>query len=74
MCSPHLQWTTEGGDVIDIGANASAEGGDDGPEDEVVKVLNVVSAGQLQLFACDKKGYFTMYKSYMKVRCFQHSA
>ncbi|KAJ3112917.1 hypothetical protein HK100_002159 [Physocladia obscura] len=53
--------------AVDIGANASAEGGDedDVAEDEVI-VNNVVYSFRLQSSGFDKKGYMTYIKGYMK--------
>ncbi|KAI9325693.1 translationally controlled tumor protein [Zopfochytrium polystomum] len=54
---------------VDIGANASAEGGDedDGPlADDQETVNNVVYTFRLQSSGFDKKGYMTYIKGYMK--------
>ncbi|SCU86287.1 LAMI_0D01310g1_1 [Lachancea mirantina] len=56
-----------GGDNIDIGANPSAEGGDeDGAEDGSEVVNNVVHSFRLQQTAFDKKSFLTYIKGYMK--------
>ena len=54
-----------GGEDIDIGANASAEGGEEEGSD-AVQVCNVVSAGRLQETSFGKKDYVATYKAYMK--------
>jgi len=52
---------------VDIGANASAEGGDDEAlEDGVETVNNVVASFQLSSTSFDKKSYLTYLKGYMK--------
>jgi len=51
---------------VDIGANASAEGGDEELEDGVEIVNNVVDSFQLSSTSFDKKGYLTYLKGYMK--------
>ncbi|RPB21187.1 translationally controlled tumor-associated [Terfezia boudieri ATCC MYA-4762] len=51
---------------VDIGANASAEGGDEELEDGVEIVNNVVASFQLSQTSFDKKGYLTYLKGYMK--------
>ncbi|KAH3673499.1 hypothetical protein WICMUC_003605 [Wickerhamomyces mucosus] len=55
-----------GGDNIDIGANASAEGGDEDVDDGVETVNNVVYSFRLQQTAFDKKSFLTYIKAYMK--------
>ncbi|KAG6029382.1 hypothetical protein E4U41_000358 [Claviceps citrina] len=58
---------TEEAVQVDTGANASAEGGDeDGPEDQAVKVNNIVHSFRLQSTSFDKKGYLAYLKGYMK--------
>ncbi|PHH63095.1 hypothetical protein CDD80_1254 [Ophiocordyceps camponoti-rufipedis] len=58
---------TEQAVQADIGANASAEGGDeDGVEDQAVKVNNIVHSFRLQSTSFDKKGYLAYLKGYMK--------
>jgi hypothetical protein len=45
-----LQWVVQGGIDVDIGANPSAEGGDDeGVDDQVVKVVDIVDTFRLQV-------------------------
>ena len=56
---------SEGGEDIDIGANASAEGAEEEGSDSV-QVCNVVSAGRLQETSFGKKDYVATYKAYMK--------
>lgn len=56
---------SEGGEDIDIGANASAEGAEEEGSDSV-QVCNVVSAGRLQETSFGKKDYVAAYKAYMK--------
>ncbi|QEU59787.1 Tma19 [Kluyveromyces lactis] len=55
-----------GGDNIDIGANPSAEDGDDDVEDGTELVNNVVHSFRLQQTAFDKKSFLTYIKGYMK--------
>lgn len=47
---------------VDIGANASAEGGEEELEDGVETVNNVVASFQLQSTSFDKKTYLTYLK------------
>ncbi|EME47225.1 hypothetical protein DOTSEDRAFT_122601, partial [Dothistroma septosporum NZE10] len=52
---------------IDIGANASAEGGDDdGAEDQAAQVIDVVHSFRLNETSFDKKSYLSHLKTYMK--------
>ncbi|KAL6947106.1 hypothetical protein ACO0QE_001975 [Hanseniaspora vineae] len=55
-----------GGGDIDIGANPSAEGGDEDAEDGAEIVNNVVYSFRLQQTAFDKKSFLTYIKGYMK--------
>jgi len=57
---------TVGGEDIDIGGNASAEGGDDDGAEEVVKVCDVVLSGRFQETNFGKKDYIACYKAFMK--------
>ncbi|KAG1047401.1 hypothetical protein G6F43_010150 [Rhizopus delemar] len=57
--------TLEEGD-IDIGANPSAEGGDEGVESTSQTVNNVVHSFRLVETQFDKKSYMTYIKGYMK--------
>lgn len=57
--------TIKEGDV-DIGANPSAEGGDEGVEEDAKTVNNVVHSFRLTETAFDKKSYMTYIKGYMK--------
>lgn len=57
--------TIKEGDV-DIGANPSAEGGDEGVEEHVETVNNVVHSFRLNPTAFDKKSYMVYIKGYMK--------
>lgn len=52
----------------DIGANASAEGGDEdeGFDPSVQQVNNLIDAMRLQQTAFDKKSYMVYIKEYMK--------
>lgn len=52
---------------VDIGANPSAEGGDEGvADDEAIQVNNVVYNSRLQGTSFDKKSYMAYIKGYMK--------
>ncbi|KAF1950049.1 translationally controlled tumor-associated [Byssothecium circinans] len=52
---------------IDIGANASSEGGEDeGADDQATQVIDVVHSFRLNETSFDKKSYLTHLKSYMK--------
>lgn len=55
-----------GGDNVDIGANPSAEGGDEDVEDGAEVVNNVVHSFRLQPTGFDKKSFVTYIKGYMK--------
>lgn len=55
-----------GGDNIDIGANPSAEDGDEDLEDGTEMVNNIVHTFRLQQSAFDKKSFLTYIKGYMK--------
>ncbi|CAO3622301.1 unnamed protein product [Cunninghamella echinulata] len=56
-----------GGDNVDIGANPSAEGGDDeGADDSVQTVNNVIYSFRLSQTSFDKKSYMTYLKGYFK--------
>ncbi|KAG1405578.1 hypothetical protein G6F60_003526 [Rhizopus arrhizus] len=57
--------TVQEGD-IDIGANPSAEGGDEGVESTSQTVNNVVHSFRLVETQFDKKSYMTYIKGYMK--------
>jgi len=57
---------TAGGDSFDIGANPSAEEGDEGLEDNAVQVIDVVHFFRLQPTTFDKKTFLTYLKGYMK--------
>ena len=51
-----------------LGANASAEGGDDGGDDsETISAPDCVLANRLQSTGFDKKGWTVYIKDYMKV-------
>ncbi|KAL2109834.1 hypothetical protein VUR80DRAFT_1918 [Thermomyces stellatus] len=56
----------EGAVDVDIGANASAEEPDEGVEDQVQKVNNIVYSFRLQPTSFDKKSYLAYLKGYMK--------
>ncbi|KAL6850840.1 hypothetical protein ACO1O0_007966 [Amphichorda felina] len=51
---------------VDIGANASAEGGDEALDDSAQTVNNIVHSFRLQSTAFDKKSFLTYLKGYMK--------
>lgn len=55
-----------GDDNIDIGANPSAEGGDEGVESNTENVINLVHTSRLTATSFDKKSYMTYIKGYMK--------
>lgn len=57
---------TVGNGDIDIGANPSAEDGDEALEDGAETVNNVVYSFRLQQTAFDKKSFTTYIKGYMK--------
>jgi len=45
-----LQWVVQGAIDVDIGANPSAEGGeDDGVDDQAIKVVDIVDTFRLQV-------------------------
>lgn len=49
-----LQWVVQGSIDVDIGANPSAEGGDDeGVDDQAVKVVDIVDTFRLQVGKLD---------------------
>jgi len=52
---------------VDIGANPSAEEADEGTNEEVKTVNNVVNAFRLQESSFDKKAYMVYIKGYMKL-------
>ncbi|KAI3401297.1 hypothetical protein diail_12003 [Diaporthe ilicicola] len=56
----------EGGVTVDTGANASAEEAEEGTDDQVVKVNNIIASFRLQSTSFDKKGYLAYLKGYMK--------
>lgn len=56
----------EGGVDVDIGANPSAEDGEEELENSAQLVNNVVSSFRLQQTAFDKKSFLTYLKDYMK--------
>lgn len=60
------QMVTVGDNDIDIGANPSAEGGDDDVENTAETVNNVVYSFRLQQTQFDKKSFLTYIKGYMK--------
>jgi len=57
---------TVGGDNIDIGANPSAEDGDEAVDDTKAQVLNLTNSFRYQSTQFDKKSYLTYLKGYMK--------
>ncbi|KAJ1926851.1 hypothetical protein IWQ60_003437 [Tieghemiomyces parasiticus] len=62
------QLVTKGATQVDIGANPSAEGGDDEGVEESggEQVNNVVDSFRLQSTSFDKKSYLTYIKGYLK--------
>ncbi|XP_022743205.1 translationally-controlled tumor protein homolog [Durio zibethinus] len=64
-----MQWVIQGAVNVDIGANRSAEGGDEdeGVDDQAVKVVDIVDTFRLQEQpAFDKKQFVTFIKRYIK--------
>ncbi|KAK4241688.1 putative translationally-controlled tumor protein [Achaetomium macrosporum] len=57
---------TEGAVNVDIGANASAEEGEEALDDQEIKVNNIIHSFRLQQTQFDKKGYLAYLKGYMK--------
>ncbi|KAI0140687.1 translationally controlled tumor protein-like protein [Pestalotiopsis sp. NC0098] len=55
-----------GGETFDTGANASAEEADEGTEDGVQKVNNIIHSFQLTEMPMDKAGYKAHVKSFIK--------
>jgi hypothetical protein len=53
-----VQWVVKGAVDVDIGANPSAEGGeeDEGVNDEAVKVVDIVDTFRLQVISHSKFG------------------
>ncbi|CAL9181243.1 unnamed protein product [Musa hybrid cultivar] len=61
------KWVVKGAIDVDIGANPSAEGGeDDGVDDSAVKVVDIVDTFRLQA-TFDKKQFVTYMKRYIKL-------
>ncbi|XVF31385.1 hypothetical protein REPUB_Repub16aG0141600 [Reevesia pubescens] len=63
------KWVVQGAVDVDIGANPSAEGGDEdeGVDDQAVKVVDIVDTFRLQEQpAFDKKQFVTFMKRYIK--------
>uniref|UniRef100_A0A6I9S6L8 Translationally-controlled tumor protein homolog n=2 Tax=Elaeis guineensis var. tenera TaxID=51953 RepID=A0A6I9S6L8_ELAGV len=63
------KWVIQGAVNVDIGANPSAEGGeeDEGVDDQAVKVVDIVDTFRLQEQpAFDKKQFVTFMKRYIK--------
>ncbi|KAI0750799.1 translationally controlled tumor-associated [Daedaleopsis nitida] len=58
--------TVKAGADVDIGANPSAEDGDEALEDGAQQVNNIVYSFRLQSTSFDKKSFLTYLKSYMK--------
>ncbi|PIA61428.1 hypothetical protein AQUCO_00300740v1 [Aquilegia coerulea] len=63
------KWVVQGAIDVDIGANPSAEGGDDeGVDDQAVKVVDIVDTFRLQEQpSFDKKQFVTYIKRYIKL-------
>jgi hypothetical protein len=55
-----------GGEVINTGGNASKEEAEEGVEDEVKTVINIVESHGLQKVELDKKEYTTLQNAYWK--------
>lgn len=50
FCLGGLQWVVQGAIEVDIGANPSAEGGEDeGVDDQATKVVDIVDTFRLQV-------------------------
>ena len=65
-----FQWTTKGCVEVNIGANPSAEEGgeDEGVDDSVEKVVDIVDTFRLQEQPTyDKKGFIAYIKKYIKL-------
>ncbi|CAL9170225.1 unnamed protein product [Musa hybrid cultivar] len=61
------KWVVKGAIDVDIGANPSAEGGEDeGVDDSAVKVVDIVDTFRLQA-TFDKKQFVTYMKRYIKL-------
>uniref|UniRef100_A0A060T6K5 Translationally-controlled tumor protein homolog n=1 Tax=Blastobotrys adeninivorans TaxID=409370 RepID=A0A060T6K5_BLAAD len=58
--------TVSNGADVDIGANPSAEGGDEALEEGAEQVINIVHNFRLQQTSFDKKTYLAYLKGYMK--------
>ncbi|KAI0774267.1 translationally controlled tumor-associated [Fomes fomentarius] len=58
--------TVKAGADVDIGANPSAEEGDEALEDGATQVNNIVYSFRLQSTSFDKKSFLTYLKAYMK--------
>jgi hypothetical protein len=57
----------QGGEVYDIGQNASSEGGEDETVDDHVEMVNnVITAHHLEVTSFDKKSFMSYIKAYMK--------
>ena len=66
----YVQWTTKGCVEVNIGANPSAEEGgeDEGVDDSVEKVVDIVDTFRLQEQPTyDKKGFIAYIKKYIKL-------
>jgi len=55
-----------GGETFDTGANASAEEAEDGTDDQIQQVIDVVHSFRLNETSFDKKSYLSHLKTYMK--------
>jgi hypothetical protein len=62
------KWVVQGPVDVDIGANASTEGGEDeGVDDQAVRVVDIVDTFRLQEQpAYDKKGFMAYIKNYIQ--------
>lgn len=63
------KWVVQGAVNVDIGANPSAEGGEDeGVDDQAVKVVDIVDTFRLQEQpSFDKKQFVAFIKKYIKL-------
>ncbi|KAJ0976276.1 hypothetical protein J5N97_018241 [Dioscorea zingiberensis] len=63
------KWVVQGAVEVDIGANPSAEGGEDeGVDDQAVKVVDIIDTFRLQEQpAFDKKQFVTFMKRFIKL-------
>lgn len=62
-----MQWVVQGAVDVDIGANPSAEGGeeDEGVDDQAVKVVDIVDTFRLQV--CSVPFFFFCFSSLLRI-------